>query len=349
MSQVEIKISDLGVTARHLTKDESSFQTCCVALDTRLEEIVKHRKFADVKVFVGEQDFHCHWLVLRSYSEYFDQTAKSDMVDHQMVQLPTSHVTPDAFELVYEWILNDAPVIKRSHFVEVFKAAKFLKIEELSKQCMSIIDDIHLIGEREALTMYLEAIEFDEPFLRDVMMTKLKKIFLTFVASSEFAELSFEHVQDLFTSNCIAVNSELDLFFTAISWIDHDLETRRQHVIPLMHFVRFELMESWQLVELKNCPAGLEEFLNHEEIMLLIDEALAVVALNKSNHDFGDSLRIPRVKHRQKLDNDARWKHYEFETNPNFFENYQNFCKYLQDISHKDLQDLVLVETRRVE
>lgn len=346
MDNIELSISKLGLAPRQLDKNELSFKSSCPSLEERLEEIVTARKFTDVEIVVGDQVFKCHLLVLRCYSEFFDKIAKSDSVDSEIIQLPDSHVSPIAFDKVYKWILEDSPTIERMYFVEVFKAAKYLKIEELVSQCMKIIDDQDLIGEREALSFYLEAIKFDEPFLKDVMMKKFGTIFLTFVSSSEFLDLSFTNIQDLFKLNGIAVNSELDIFFAAILWLESDWKTRREHLIPLMSLVRFELMHSWQLVELKNCHGGLKDFLSPDDMKDMIDEAIAIVALNKSNHDFGDTLKIPKVIKRKIIKEDHLWKSHNFETNHDFDENYQNFSKYLRSISGNYWKQLKIRETR---
>lgn len=211
---------------------------------------------------------------------------------------------------------------------------------------MCIIDDQELIGEREALSLYLEAIEADEPFLKNQMMKKIEFIFLTFVASIEFLELSFANIQDLFKLNSIAVNSEIDVLFSAILWLKHDWQSRHQHLIPLMSLVRFELMQSWQLVELKKCPAELIDILGQDDMKEIIDEALALVALDKSNHDFGDTIRIPKVLKRKKISHDSLWKSFNFEENHDFYVNYQNFCKYLRKINGNHWEKIALRETR---
>jgi hypothetical protein len=326
----EMSISQLGLSPRQLTRDEVSMESSCPSLFDCMERIVNERKFTDVKILAGDEEFECHFLVLKSYSRYFEKFG----LDSPVIKLPKEHVTSRAFEAIYEWMLNDSETIKRSYFVELFKAAKFLQIDELICQCMCIIDDGKLIGEREALSLYLEAIEHDEQVIKDIMIRKINKIFLTFVASIEFLNLNFNDVQQLLKLNSIGVNSELDIFFTVLLWLEHDWNTRKDKLIPLMELVRFELFQPWQLVELKKCPENLSEALDHDEIFDLIDNALASITLSKSSFSIGDYQRdFVVVLKRRIINDDVLWKSFDFETNPNFHENYLNFCKYLHQIS----------------
>lgn len=115
---VEISISQLGLAPRQLSREGFTFT--CPSLSEHLEEIVKEKKFTDVKIVVGEDEFDCHLLVLRSYSEYIDQIAKNDWIDSQIIQLPDSHVSSTAFEMIYDWILAESTrIVERINFVEV--------------------------------------------------------------------------------------------------------------------------------------------------------------------------------------------------------------------------------------
>lgn len=332
-----MSISQLGLSPRQLSRDEVSPESICPSLFECMERIVKERKFTDVKILAGDEEFECHLLVLRSYSRFFE---KFGSLDTNVIRLPHEHVTSRAFEVIYEWMLNDSETIRRNYFVELFKAAKFLQIDELICQCMCIIDDGNLIGEREALSLYLEAIECNEPVIKDIMIKKVSRIFMTFVASIEFLELHFHDVQQLLKLNSIGVHSELDIFFIVILWLEYDWNSRRDKLILLMELVRFELFQPWQLVELKKCPETLREILAHDEIFDMIDNALASISLSKSSFSVGDYQRESVIIKRRIINDDILWESFKFETNQDFHQNYLNFCKFLQLISGNHWQNI---------
>ena len=270
-------------------------------------------------------------IVLKSYSEYFEKLDKNDEIDTQTVTLPDDQVTPTAFYKIYEWMLADENFLTRSSFAEIFKAAKFLKIQDLLSQCMCCIDDMRVIGEREALSIYLEAKEINEKSLQDYMRMKISKIFLTFVASWEFLELTQDEVEDFFKSNRLGVNSELDMLFSGIRWLQHNWSQRKKSIPTLLRFVRFELIQSWQLVELKRFPRELEHIFKYPEVQDMIDKALSYISLQNSDHCKGDSETLTTVFNRR-LINDPMWNEFQFERNPNLFQNFCNFCKYLNKL-----------------
>lgn len=340
----EISITNLGFCPRQLSRDEVSMESTCPSLLDCMEKMIKEQKFTDIKILTSEEDFDCHLLVLRCYSRYFERIDDETTV----VELPSDQVTSSAFAIIYEWMTNDSKSIKRPHFVEVFKAAKFLQIDELITQSMDVIDDRKLTDQRESLSLFLEAIENNENVIKEIMMKRIETIFLTFVASLEFLDLKFQDVHDLLKLNSIAVNSELDIFFSAMLWLECDWYNRKIHLIPLMKCVRFELFQPWQLVELKKCPKEFQELLDNEEIFDMLDDALASISLSKSNFSIGDFLRDSKsivIKRRSIID--PLWKSYNFEDNSNFYENYQNFSIYLQKISGNHWQMMQLRETNK--
>ena len=293
-----------------------------------IEKMLKKREQTDTEVVVGDETFECHMIVLKSYSEYFEKLDKNESLDTKTVILPEDKVSSTAFGMIYDWMLADDANVKRSFFAEVYKAAKFLKIHELLSQFMCCIDDTNVIGEREALSIYLEAKQADKKSLQNFMLKKISKIFLTFVASWEYIELCFEEIENIFQSNRLGVNSELDMLFAAIRWLQHQWPQRKKDVPKLLKYVRFELINSWQLVELKKYPKELEHIFKSAEIQEMIDNALSYISLQYAENHSGDGDMPQEVFNRRILDDDL-WKKFEFEKNPNFYDNYRNFCNFL--------------------
>lgn len=325
----EKSLSMLGFQAKEFTKDEASANFPSVL--TCLEKMLKNQEQTDTKIVIGSESFDCHMIVLKIYSDFFKKFDENEGNDTTKVILPDDKVTPTAFRFIYNWMLTDEKTVDRSCFAEAFKASKFLKIHEMVGQLMSCIDDLKVIGEREALSIYLEAKEVDEKLLQDYMRNKISKIFLTFVSSWEYIQLETEEVVEFFKSNRLGVNSELDMLFSAIRWLQHEWPQRKKSVPIIMKLVRFELMQSWQLVELKKYPKELEHIFKIKEVQEIIDKALHYISLQRPNHCEGGGEALIQVFNRRII-NDFMWNEFEFEKNPNFFQNFCNFCKYLKQL-----------------
>lgn len=329
--QPEMSLSRMGFSPKPLSVKESSakfppFLDC-------IEKMIRQSEHTDTKVVVGAETFNCHMIVLKGYSEYFKKLDNKASIDTQKVVLPDDQVTPLAFSKIYEWMLSDEDSVPRIGFAEIFKSAKFLGISELTSQLMCYIDDGKVIGEREALSIYLEAKEINEKSLQDLMRQKISKIFLTFVASWEYLELTLDEIRDFFKSNRLAVNSELDMLFAAIRWLQHEWSHRKNSTVELLKLVRFELIQSWQLVELKRYPKELEHIFKIPEVKEIIDNALSYISMQFADHlGKGDCEVTPPKVFNRLLIHDPHWNELQLEHNPNVFQNFCNFCKYLKEI-----------------
>lgn len=295
-----------------------------------IEHFVQRFKFCDVIVMIGKERFNCHFIVMRCYSRHFERYDKSTTV----IELPIDQVTPKAFCEIYEWMLSTENIVKRESFAEVFKAVRFLQVDKLLQQLMIIIDDQQIISEREALSIFLEAKRFSAKCLQSFMVGKISRIFLTFVASKEFLECSLDEANELFRSNRIAVNSEVDMIFIAIRWLLYKWPRRRNYIKQILTQIKFELIVPWQLIEFKKYPQHLEQIFYPKEIQNAIDEALAYQSTRRmqlladGNVKQQDRLVVPR-----RIILDPLWLEYKFEENSNIHIGYHKFKEYLKRLN----------------
>ncbi|XP_058827258.1 uncharacterized protein LOC131687219 [Topomyia yanbarensis] len=160
---------------------------CDIKFRQLIEKRLNELKHTDIQIRFGETLFECHTLLLQCFSEVFDELGNIPEVD-----LPEEKVTPDAFKLIYDWLLSQKPVVQREHFVEVFVAAEYLGIPALINQCWTCVDDTEALMEDRAFRLYTEAIPFQHTVLQNMMLRRICKFFLTLVASEEFLHLPIE-------------------------------------------------------------------------------------------------------------------------------------------------------------
>lgn len=315
----------LGFKVKEFSKTHGKIKyPSCI---TCISSLIKNFKFCDTVIEIGKERFTCHFIIMKKYSKFFEHFG--DFATR--VELPADQVTPRAFCDIYEWILSNENHIKRQSFAEVFKAAKYLEIENLLQQLMIIIDDQHLISEREAVSIYFEAKLVGAKFLQSFMIGKISKIFLTFVASKDFLELSIEEVLEFFKSNRIAINSEMDMVFVAIRWSTYKWPRRMNYIKTIMSEIKFELILKWQLVVLKKYPQQFGEIFHLKEIQKALDEALSYQITSEIDQEIFEHRNCQTVPRR--LIDDPLWKKYKFEENSNVHMAYSNFLKYLKELN----------------
>ncbi|XP_058464871.1 kelch repeat and BTB domain-containing protein 2-like isoform X2 [Malaya genurostris] len=237
-----------------------------------IDQRLKNYKHADIQIHIGNTSFECHALLLQCFSEVFDELG--NVPD---VTLPEEKVTPEAFTLIYQWLLSTKPDVPRDHFIEVFRAAVFLRIHALLNQCWNCLGDTEALIENRAFQLYTEAISFNQTDIQNMMLKRICKFFLPLVASDIFTKLPVQDVCILLKSNYIGVFSEADVLYAASIWLLDDWNSRSQYTSEIIKLIRFPLMSR----PLLSCLLGTDDneqingILQHDVTHNLIIQALA--------------------------------------------------------------------------
>ncbi|XP_014299989.1 uncharacterized protein LOC103571642 isoform X1 [Microplitis demolitor] len=240
---------------------------------------ITNYKNADCIVTIGHDEFHCHLLVLQSYSSFFDEKNYKD------IDLTESTVTSKAFSIIYDWMICESnqscQLLRRDNILEIFMAAQFLGIKELEEQCWAFIDNNDLFSEDTAFLLYVEARKLGNTAVMELMVPRIMKFFLLLVSTKDFLELEVEELCLLLRSNYICVNSEMEVLMSAVRWLMHDWDTRRQYILDVLKCVRFGLIAPWQLVDVKRNPENPEfmELMSNPEVQKMVDDGLAFVII----------------------------------------------------------------------
>ncbi|KAH8394784.1 hypothetical protein KR222_005616 [Zaprionus bogoriensis] len=202
---------------------------------------MRNRNNWDTKIYIGNDKFHCHLCALQMYASYFH---RFDAVNTGSIRLPTKWVTPEAFRVIYDWMLEEktvtlAPMSNRSIF-ELYSAAHFLGISELIESMCVTFDTIK--NEDEIFSLLPEVFQLGLPSFEQLFLSRICSFYLTLVASQEFVEMKAQNVVQLLASQNIGVNSEIEVFYSAVRWLHHEWPERRAYIPDLMKCVRFGLM-----------------------------------------------------------------------------------------------------------
>lgn len=245
---------------------------------------------ADCKVYIDNEEFNCHLIVLQCYSEVFD-----NYVAVKKVELPADRCSPSSFAFIYEWMITGDPSYKelnRENALDIFNAAKYLKIKDLIEQCWAFIDNTEVFTEDTAFLLYVDAKTKSLPEVRELMLPRIQKFFLMLVSSQDWLDLDLEDVKNFLTSNYICVNCEMEVFMSAVRWLKHDFASRNKCRVELFSCIRFGNIAPWQLVDIKRNPDNpdFSSLATDPEICKMIDDGLAFVIIKywygQENDDF---------------------------------------------------------------
>lgn len=275
----EIPLSSLGFTIDQPIEWEVINLPEKTDLYHELANRITNYKNADCIVKIEEDEFHCHLLVLQSYSCFFDSKNCKE------IDLTGSSVTSKAFSLIYDWMITSTnescQLLRRDNILEIFVASQYLGIKELEEQCWAFIDNNDLFSEDTAFLLYLEARKIGNTAVMELMVPRIMKFFLMLVSTKDFLELAVDELCLLLKSNYICVNSEMEVLMSAVRWLMHDWENRKKTMLDVLKCVRFGLIAPWQLVDVKRNPENPEfmELMSCPEVQKMVDDGLAFVII----------------------------------------------------------------------
>ncbi|XP_044754523.1 uncharacterized protein LOC123313627 [Coccinella septempunctata] len=245
---------------------------------------------ADCKVYIDNEEFNCHLLVLQCYSELFDE-----YIAVKKVELPSDKCSASSFAFIYEWMITGEPSYKelnRDNVLDIFISAKYLKIKDLMEQCWAFIDNVEVFSEDTAFFLYMDAKSKGYEEVQELMLPRIQGFFLMLVSSQDWLELQVEDVKNLLQSNYICVNCEMEVFMSAVRWLKHDWANRDKFKYEVLSCVRFGNIAPWQLVDIKRNPENPDfmELAKDPVICKMIDDGLAFVIIKywygQENDDF---------------------------------------------------------------
>ncbi|XP_030561990.1 kelch-like protein 6 [Drosophila novamexicana] len=247
-----------------------------VSLKAVLRYMVENHLKTTVQIEINKMYFNCHVIVLQAYSKFFMELEPIPLV----VTLPEEKVSQKAFMLIYKWMLSDEPTLERNSIVAVFVAATYLRIRALLLACWTYFDDINCFNEANACIMYVES--RNNPALdivRNLMLTRIQKFLLTFVATRDFLEVPLKHLVYLLSSDEICVNTEVEILFIAVRWLGHDWQSRKSSVPSLIGCIRFHSMPLWYLLCVRRVETHklVREILSLPNVDAIINEAISKI------------------------------------------------------------------------
>ncbi|XP_041447906.1 uncharacterized protein LOC111081856 [Drosophila obscura] len=198
---------------------------------------VRDNAGATLQVNIEDSRFYCIPRLLKCYSVWF---ASRDWRANKFNFLP-SQVPARGFECAYEW-LRFQKLPSTADVVYTLQVAKYLKIDLLEPICWAVLNADSL-REKAAFMVFRQAKPY--PDLQDVcnaMSGRIRNYFLALVGSEYFTELSVDDLENLLKRDSIGVNSEIEVFFLVLRWMNLARHERVQHLGRLMDCVRFSLM-----------------------------------------------------------------------------------------------------------
>lgn len=198
--------------------------------------------FDTLEVKIGNSYMHIDRAIFRHYAKAYKDH------DNFFLELPSHKVPMPLMAKLYHWmIFDDAKVLFEGDFLPMYNMAKFLDVKVLLNQFWATFAATDFAGvyDQQAFLAYMKARQLHCEDMMTIMLGRIRKFFLPLVASQEFVEFDANELIFTLKINKIYVNSEDEIFFSALRWLEHDWENRRLFLTDIMLVVRFRLLSPW--------------------------------------------------------------------------------------------------------
>ncbi|EDW63014.1 uncharacterized protein [Drosophila virilis] len=235
-------------------------------------------------VVVEGKQLYCHSMLLGLTSAFFNDRNFS-----QVLYLPASKIASRSFVNIYRWMLEPINSITLTQLVELMRASQFLAIEELSKQCWRLAHDVLKTTDR-VLTMYIVSQRVCVN-IEKIITPYVGRVWMSYAASREFTNLEFSKVRRLLQLDNLSVNTEMEVLYTAILWLDGDWPLRQRYAVDLMRVIRFDVMPFVFLIGFdrrKDGPPAMKYLRESVKVRKFIFDGLADLRLKPDRHVGGN-------------------------------------------------------------
>ncbi|ERE84234.1 kelch-like protein 17 [Cricetulus griseus] len=213
---------------------------------------------------------------------------------HEMSESRQTHVTlhdidPQALDQLVQFAYTAEIVVGEGNVQTLLPAASLLQLNGVRDACckflLSQLDPSNCLGIRGFA---------DTHSCSDLLKAAHRYVLQHFVdvaKTEEFMLLPLKQVLELVSSDSLNVPSEEDVYRAVLSWVKHDVDTRRQHVPRLMKCVRLPLLSRDFLLGHVDAESLVR---HHPDCKDLLIEALKFHLLPEQRGVLGTSRTRPR-------------------------------------------------------
>ena len=236
---------------------------------SQLAKLRARGELCDIVIRIQGREFQAHKLILISCSLYFRAMFLSGMAESRQQSVELQGVDPNAFEAILEMFYTGKVCISKENVQAILSAASIFQIVHLQDACSEYLKKQLLPSNCLGIRAFAEAHGCST--LVEYALKHAVSRFTEVVVCEEFLGLSVDQVLELLSRDDLRVHSEEEVFDAVISWINHDLPNRSQHMPILLNQVRLPLLPPAVLADKVKTNVLIQGSLECRD---LLDEAL---------------------------------------------------------------------------
>lgn len=231
----------------HTTLDVCQRKVSATACDV-WSEFRQRGQLCDAILRADGVEFPVHRLILSACSPYFRALFTNGLHETEQKVLEIPGISANMMEIVIDFAYTREARVTSENVEELLPIADHLHIVGLVKaSCKFLKSSLNIdncIGIRNFSRNY-----FCTHLSNDAMRFILRNFHEVCEKSNELLMLGLTDMVEILGHEELNVKTEEPVFETIIRWIDHDVESRRQHIFPLFQCIRLCLLSTSYFVE----------------------------------------------------------------------------------------------------
>ncbi|KAM7125844.1 kelch repeat and BTB domain-containing protein 12 isoform 2-T3 [Molossus nigricans] len=208
-----------------------------------LNKIKNMKEFAemiDVVLMAEGEKFPCHRLVLAAFSPYFKAMFTCGLVECTQREVVLYDITAESVSVILNYMYSASLEINNANVQTVAMAAYFMQMEEVFSVCqkymMDHMDAFNCVG------IYYFAKQIGAEDLSDQSKKYLYQHFAEVSLHEEILEIEVQQFLTLIKSDDLNISREESILDLVLRWVNHNQESRKEHLVELLKQVRLELI-----------------------------------------------------------------------------------------------------------
>lgn len=210
------------------------------------DQLRKEGLLCDVRLLVEGQSFHAHRSILASSSPYFRGLFTNDMKERALMECKLDQLPCSVMEALLCYVYTGNVTLTEENAENLVAAADYLIIQSLKDiGCQfleSLLSPTRCFGLRDFAEKYsCEA-------LKSSATSYIVKHFTEACDTEAFKSIDYKVYSEIIARDDLEVSREEDVYETLVTWVKHDLETRREHFDELFSKIRLSSLSKHYLV-----------------------------------------------------------------------------------------------------
>ncbi|CAH1646093.1 unnamed protein product [Spodoptera littoralis] len=224
-------------------KDGARPYKCCDyanKISSNLHHFKKDGRFCDIDLISGSTRIKAHRVVLAASCAYFDAMFNVGLEETQKGYVALPSVPPDILPMIIDFIYTGEIVIDKSTVQHLLIAADMLQLRELVTGCGEFLRrELH---HTNALGIFRFAEAHNCIELVKEALEHVQANWNIVSNGDELLELPLPQLITLLSSEQLKVDSEAQVLYAALRWLEHEPACRRRHCFEVLSHVRLPLI-----------------------------------------------------------------------------------------------------------